>query len=114
MDKLFTISGVDFLEKDFQDNINEFQDIIPIIQDFQDELKLEKIECIDKNDCCFKTKENYICELIGALTKDDEFYSLNELRSDYERFKDEMLYPFGIQVYKCTACNKWIINLLEE
>ena len=33
---------------------------------------------------------------------------------DYNRFKDEMLYPFGIQVYKCTACNKWIINVLEE
>ena len=61
-----------------------------------------------------RTKENYICELVGALTEDDEFYSLKELRSDYNRFKDEMLYPFGIQVYKCTACNKWIINLLEE
>ena len=97
MDKLFTISGVDFLA-----------------EDFQEELKLEKIECTDENDCCFKTKENYICELVGALTEDDEFYSLKELRSDYNRFKDEMLYPFGIQVYKCTECNKWIINLLEE
>ena len=104
MDKLFTISGVDFLAGDFQDDISEFQE----------KLKLEKIKCTDENDCCFKTKENYICELVGALTEDDEFYSLKELRSDYNRFKDEMLYPFGIQVYKCTACNKWIINLLEE
>lgn len=114
MDKLFTISGVDFLARDFQDDINEFQDIIQILQDFQSELKLEKINCTDKNDCCFKTKENYISELVGALTVDDEFYSLKELRNDYDKFKDEMLYPFGIQVYKCTECNKWIINLLEE
>ena len=39
MDKLFTISGVDFLAEDFQDDISEFQDIIPILQDFQEELK---------------------------------------------------------------------------
>lgn len=114
MDKLFTISGVDFLASEFQDDINEFQDIIPILQDFQEELTLEKIECTDKNDCCFKTKENYIGELVGALNKDDEFYSLKELRLNYDKFKDEILYPFCIQVYKCTACNKWIINLLEE
>ena len=80
MDKLFTISGVDFLAGDFQDDISEFQDIIPILQDFQEELKLEKIECTDENDCCFKTKENYICELVGALTEDDEFYSLIDLK----------------------------------
>ena len=53
MDKLFTISGVDFLAEDFQDDISEFQDIIPILQDFQEELKLEKIKCTDENDCCF-------------------------------------------------------------
>ena len=82
MDKLFTISGVDFLAGDFQDDISEFQDIIPILQDFQEELKLEKIKCTDENDCCFKTKENYICELVGALTEDDEFYSLEVIIID--------------------------------
>ncbi|MGG5461965.1 hypothetical protein [Clostridium sp. B9] len=114
MNKLFTVGGIEFYEKDFQDDINEFQDIIPLLQDFQGDLKIEKIQCTDENDCCFKTKENYICELVGALTEEDEFYTINELRSNYNKFKDAKLYPFGIQVYKCLSCGKWMINLLEE
>ncbi|WP_300349657.1 hypothetical protein [Clostridium sp.] len=114
MNKLFEVNGIEFFEEEFQDDINEFQDIVSILKDFQGELKIEKIQCTDKNDCCFSTKENYICELVGALTEDDDFYTLKELRSNYDKFKDEMLYPFGIQVYKCIGCNKWMINLLEE
>lgn len=114
MKKIFEVNGIEFFEEEFQDNINEFQDIIGILQSFQEDLKIEKIQCVDINDCCFETKENYICELVGALTKEDDFYTLKELRSNYDKFKDEMLYPFGIQVYKCVKCNKWIINILEE
>lgn len=113
MNKLFEISKIPFYKEDFQDNVEDFQDIIPIIQDFENYLKLEKIQCTDKNDCCYKTKENYIAEIIGVLTEDDDFYSLEEVRARESEFRGKRLDPFGIQVYKCLSCGKWIINILE-
>lgn len=113
MEKLFTIKGIEFYKEDFQDNIREYEDIIDIIKDFQNNLKIEKIECAEKNDCCNKTSENYLSEIIGVVTKDDEFYALDEVRSRKSEFENQHLDPFGIQVYKCTNCNKWIINILE-
>lgn len=113
MKKLFTIGKIDFYENEFLDNIEEYRDIIDIIEDFQENMTIEKINCVDKNDCCNKTTENYISELIGVLTTEDEFYTLEEVRSRKKDFENQRLDPFGIQVYKCTQCNKWIINILE-
>lgn len=113
MEKLFTINKIDFYREEFLDDINEFKDIIDIIQDFQESLKIEKINCVEINDCCNQTTENYISELIGVLTEDDEFYALNEVRSRQKEFENQRLDPFGIQIYKCTKCTKWIINILE-
>lgn len=113
MKKVFTIKGIDFYEEEFQDNIKEFQDLIPLIQDFQEDLDLQKIECAEENDCCGSIKFNYISEIIGVITEEDEFYSLDEVRSKPDVFKSKKLEPFGIQIYKCLGCNKWIINILE-
>ena len=113
MEKLFKIRGIEFYREDFQDNITEYEDIIEILKDFQNDLKIEKIKCAEKNDCCNKTSENYISEIIGVLTQDDEFYTLDEVRSRQSEFENQRLDPFGIQVYKCIHCNKWIINILE-
>ncbi|MDO4535017.1 MAG: hypothetical protein Q4B63_04310 [Clostridium perfringens] len=113
MEKLFTIKGIEFCKEDFQDDIREYEDIIEIIKDFQNDLKIEKIKCAEKNDCCNETSENYISEIIGVLTQDDEFYALDEVRSRQNEFEKQRLDPFGIQIYKCTNCNKWIINILE-
>ncbi len=113
MKKLFTIGEIEFYKEDFQDNIREYEDIIEIIKDFQSDLKIEKIKCAEKNDCCNKTSENYISEIIGVLTQDDNFYALDDVRSRRNEFENQRLDPFGIQIYKCTNCNKWIINILE-
>lgn len=113
MKELFKINGVSFFEEDFQDDIGEYEDIIDIIQEFQQDLKIEKIECVDSNDCCNTTKENFIAEIIGVLTEEDEFYSLEEVRSRESEFRNRRLDPFGIQIYKCLGCNKWMINILE-
>lgn len=113
MKKLFTINKIDFYREEFLDDIREYEDIIDIICDFQDNLKTEKINCVEKNDCCNETTENYISELVGVLTENDEFYSLDEVRSRQKEFENQRLDPFGIQIYKCTNCNKWIINILE-
>lgn len=43
MEKLFTINKIDFYREEFLDDINEFKDIIDIIQDFQESLKIEKL-----------------------------------------------------------------------
>ena len=38
MKELFKIKDLTFYEEDYQDDINEYSDIIPIIQDFADKL----------------------------------------------------------------------------
>lgn len=116
MKKLFTIGNIDFYEEDFQDNIEEVRDIIELVADFSENMKIEEIECAGENDCCGKTTKNYISELMGALTEEDDFYSLEEIQQSEEsikKFSKMNLYPFGMQVYKCVNCGKWIVNILE-
>lgn len=117
MKKLFKIGNIDFYEEEFQDDIDEFRDLIELVSEFAGELKVAEIECAEKNDCCMKTTKNYISELVGALTEEDEFFSIEEIQQSEEsikKFSNMNLYPFGIQIYKCMECNKWIINVLEE
>lgn len=113
MDILFEIQGVKFSEKDYQDNINEVEDILPIIQELQGDLEISEIQCVDINDCCDKTKMNYFSEIQGFITKDDEFV----LKSEAEQFKEiyggQSLDLFVIRIYKCVDCGKWIIDILE-
>ena len=42
---LFTIDGLSFNKEDFLDNINEYEDIIAIIEELQENLKYDEIEC---------------------------------------------------------------------
>lgn len=114
MKELFKIGNVSFYKEDFQDEINDYEDIIDIIFEFQDNLKLEEIECAELNDCCEKTKKNLFTEIIGVLTQDDDFLTLEEVRSQREIYEGTVLDPFGIQIYKCLECNKWMINILES
>lgn len=111
--ELFKINNVSFKKEDFQDELNEYLDIIDIIKEFEGQLKLEKIECAELNDCCGKTKFNDIAEIIGVITEDDDFLTLEEVRARRNEYEGTNLEPFGIQVYKCKNCNKWMINILE-
>ncbi|SHF02528.1 hypothetical protein [Clostridium fallax] len=108
MNKLFNISKVDFYEEDFQDNINEFEDIIPIIQDLEKDLSLERIQCVDLNDCCNKSKENLFAEIQGFVDEEGEFYLKDEAK-DIKKPLD----LFVIRIYKCVSCKKWMIDILE-
>lgn len=113
MKELFKIDGVSFTKEEFQDNLNDYMDIVDIVKEFEEDLKLEDIECAELNDCCNKTKENKFAEIIGVLTQEDDFLTLEEVRSRREEYEGTVLDPFGIQIYKCKECNKWMINILE-
>lgn len=113
MKELFKIKDLKFFEKDFLDDISEFEDIIPIIEELSDTLSYDKIQCVDINDCCEKTKENYIVEVKGFLTEEDDFITFEELEKDTS-IKREGLTLFVIRVYMCVECGKWIIDILEE
>lgn len=113
MDKLFTIQGTDFNKKDYQDDLNEFLDLIPIIEDLQDELTLEKIECVQINDCCEETKMNYFSEIQGFIDEDDDFILKSELDANKGAMDGKHLDLFVIRIYKCVNCGKWIIDILE-
>ena len=108
MKNLFTISSVDFYDKDFQDNLSEFEDLIPIIQEVQDKLTLEKIQCVDLNDCCKGTKMNLFAEIQGAVDEEGIFYFKGEIDQVGKIFD-----LFVIRIYKCCDCGKWIIDILE-
>ena len=41
---LFTIDGLSFNKEDFLDNINEYEDIIAIIEELQENLKYDEID----------------------------------------------------------------------
>lgn len=123
MSILFKIGNIEFKKEDFDyifmagesyKDLDEFEDIIETIKDFEDEFKGEEIQCAEINDCCKQTKINYIAEVYGAVTEEGEFFTLNEMRMEQGKFEKEMLYPYGIQVYKCLNCNKWMINILES
>ncbi|MBL4932400.1 MULTISPECIES: hypothetical protein [Clostridium] len=105
---LFEIDGVKFYKEEFQDDYSEYVDIIPIIQEFQEALSLEKISCVDNNDCCFQTKENYFAEIKGFINEEDEFLLTEELDSEPENLE-----LFVIRIYKCVECEKWMIDILE-
>lgn len=111
--ELFKIKDLVFNKEEFLDDIEEFEDIIPIIQDLSSELDYEKIECTGINDCCEKTKENYIVEIQGFINEEDEFITRKELESMGLQTSEKLLDLFVIRVYKCIDCNKWIIDILE-
>lgn len=113
MKELFKIKDLKFFENDFLDDIKEYEDIIPIIEELSDTLSYDKIQCVDINDCCEKTKENYIVEVKGFLTEEDDFITFEELEKDTS-IKREGLTLFVIRVYMCVECGKWIIDILEE
>lgn len=121
--ELFKIKDLVFNKEDFLDNIDEFEDIIPIIQDLSSELTYEKAKCtgmnacseeITLNDCCNKTSENYIVEIQGFIDEDDEFISKSEIEAIGVRNPGKMLDLFVITVHKCVECNKWVIGILED
>ncbi|WP_297437671.1 hypothetical protein [uncultured Clostridium sp.] len=113
MKELFNISGVSFTKEEFQDDINEYMDIVDIIKEFEGGLKIQDMECAALNDCCNKTKVNKFTEIIGVLTEEDDFLTLEEVRARQKEYENTHLEPFGIQVYKCNHCEKWMINILE-
>ncbi|SHI82791.1 hypothetical protein SAMN02745163_00811 [Clostridium cavendishii DSM 21758] len=113
MNLLFEIDKIKFYEEDFQDDITEYEDIIPIVQDIQESLKVEEIQCTDENDCCNKTKMNYFVEIQGFITPEDEFVLQSEMEQFKHMFEGQMLDLFVIRIYKCMECNKWIFDILE-
>lgn len=111
--ELFKIDNISFRKEDFQDELNEYLDIIDIIKEFEAVLHLEEIECAELNDCCGETKFNDMAEIIGVITQEDDFLTLEEVRARRDEYEGTNLEPFGIQVYKCKNCSKWMINILE-
>ncbi|MBU5454236.1 hypothetical protein [Caproiciproducens sp. MSJ-32] len=112
MKKLFEIKNLEFYEEEFLDNIEDYDDIIPIIQELSLELDYEEIETVDKNDCCYETNQNYIVEIQGFIDEEDNFIT----RYEAELLDEEdraFLSLFVIRIYKCKQCNKWIIDILE-
>lgn len=111
--KLFTIKDLVFNKEDFLDNIDEFEDLLPIIEELQSELTYEEIECVGENDCCSKSNKNYIVEIQGFLNQDDEFITKKEIEENPDLAKGQMMDLFVIRLYKCVSCGKWIIDILE-
>lgn len=111
--ELFRIRDLIFKEEDFLDDINEFEDIIPIIEDIQYELEYEEIECVGENDCCNSTNKNYIIEIQGFLNSDDEFITKEEIEANPAIAQGKVLDMFVIRIYKCVSCGKWIFDILE-
>lgn len=112
MKELFKIKDIIFCEEDFLDNIEEYEDIIPIIQDFSERLDYEKISCTEVNECCGVSKNNFFSQIHGYINKEDEFISKEEV--DIYNLNREDLDLFVIRIYKCVDCSKWIIDILED
>lgn len=110
MKELFVVKGIKFTKEEFLDDIRDFEDIIPILQELSSVLSYEVIEVVGENDCCNKTNKNYFIEIQGFINNDDEFITLNEIT---ENDKKDTLDLFVIRVYKCVDCGKWIIDILE-
>ena len=109
---LFTIDGLSFNKEDFLDNINEYEDIIAIIEELQENLKYDEIECVGENECCNKTKKNYIVEIQGFINQNDEFITMEEAKEN-NQLNSGVMDLFVISLYKCVDCGKWIIDILE-
>ncbi|WP_418222704.1 hypothetical protein [Clostridium isatidis] len=112
MKKIFEIKDLKFYEEEFLDNIEDYEDIIPIIQELSLELNYEEIETVGNNDCCNMTNKNYIVEIPGFLDKEDNFITKDEAEKLTEE-SEMSLSLFVIRIYKCRECNKWIIDILE-
>ena len=111
--RLFSLNDLNFNEEDFLDNINEYEDIIPIIEELQNSLSYDEIECVGENECCNKTNKNYIVEIQGFIDGNDEFITKEELENNPTRAQGEIMDLFVIRLYKCVDCGKWIIDILE-
>ena len=110
--ELFKIKDLTFNKEDFLDDIDEFEDIIPIIQELQEELTYEEIECVGVNDCCDKTNKNYVVEILGFIDSNDEFITKEEaLNSNLD---EEMLDTFIITIHMWVNCGKWVLGILED
>ncbi|MGL4774653.1 MAG: hypothetical protein ACRC2K_13910 [Clostridium sp.] len=112
MKELFKVKDLVFYKEEFLDDIKEFEDLIPLIQEFSDVLDYEEIQCVDLNDCCNKSKMNYIVQINGFLNEEDEFVTMEEVEQD-SSINREKLSLFVIRIYMCTECKKWIIDILE-
>lgn len=113
MKELFKIKDLVFYKEEFLDDINEFEDILPIIQELSENLNYEKIDVVGSNECCEKTKENYFIEIHGYINKDDDFITKEELEQMPVTVDRSTLDLFVIRIYKCVKCNKWLIDILE-
>ncbi|WP_315073888.1 hypothetical protein [uncultured Clostridium sp.] len=113
MKELFKIKDLVFYEEEFIDNINDYEDIIDIIQELSPDLNYELIEVAGSNGCCDKTKKNYLVEIIGYIDENDEFITKEERDAMGVMSLNKKFDLFVITVHKCTACNKWVISLLE-
>lgn len=111
--KLFKIDDLVFNREDFLDDISEFEDLLPIIEDLQEDLVYEEIECVGENDCCKRTNKNYIVEIQGFLNDEDEFITKKEIEENPALANGTTMDIFIIRVYKCVDCGKWIIDILE-
>lgn len=111
--RLFSINDLNFNEEDFLDNINEYEDIIPIIEELQNSLSYDEIECVGENDCCNKTNKNYIVEIQGFINDEDEFVTKEEIEVNKDIIIGSGMDIFIIRLYKCVECGKWIIDILE-
>lgn len=112
MQKLFNIQDLIFYKEDFLDDISEFEDIIPIIQELSLNLKYEEIEVVGQNECCEKTNKNYIVEIQGFLDEEDNFLTKEEVELTKPESR-RSLDLFVIRIYKCIDCKRWIIDILE-
>lgn len=113
MKELFKINNLVFYEEEFIDNINDYEDIIEIIQELSSDLDYELIEVAGSNGCCDKTKKNYLVEIIGYIDENDEFITKEERDAMGVMALNKKFDLFVITIHKCTACNKWVISLLE-
>ncbi|WP_300386253.1 hypothetical protein [Clostridium sp.] len=113
MNKLFEIEDLKFYKEEFLDDISEFEDIIPIIQELSPHLKYEEIEVSGLNDCCNEVNKNYIIEIHGFIDEEDNFITKEELLDSKDEKRQGGLDIFIIRIYKCLNCSKWIIDILE-
>lgn len=114
MKKVFQVKDLVFYEEDFVDNINDYEDIIDILQELSPNLDYETIEVAGDNGCCEDTKKNHLVEVIGYLDENDEFITKEERDAMGIMANNKKFDLFVITVHKCTACNKWVISLLED
>lgn len=112
MKELFKIRDISFYEEDFLDDIAEYEDIIPIISDFQKKLNYEIISCTEENECCGISEKNYFIQIYGYINNEDEFITSEEI-DEFNVSRDELTL-FVIRIYKCIDCGKWIIDILED